>query len=225
MSIDQIESVVRIRFPLTGAIDVPLDHAEALYGALSRICPYVHASAEVRISPVKGMYTTQKRLVLADQGSFYIQATAYSIPHLLRLAGKSIRIGQNRLYIGIPTIHSLTPASNLLARVVVVKGKQTEEEMHSYLRKEISTRFGAILQHEYNLHILRRRVLKLHGKLIYGFGVAITDICDDKLSLQIQAIPIGSRMKYGCSFFMPGEWTRSQRDTDASLHVVDSIEA
>lgn len=225
MPSDQIESVVRIRFPLTGAIDVPLDHSEALYGALSRICPYVHSSADVRISPIKGMYTTQKRLVLADQGSFYIQATVSSIPHLLCIAGKSVSIGQKRLYIGIPTIHPLTSVANLLARMVVVKGKQTEEEMHTYLQKEISTHFEAIHEHDYNLHILRRRVFKLHGKLIYGFGVAITDIRKDNLSLQMQAFPIGSRLKYGCSFFMPGEWRMSERDPDASLKVVDSIEA
>jgi CRISPR-associated protein Cas6 len=225
MAVDLIESVVRIRFPLTGAIDVPLDHAEALYGALSRICSFVHTSTEVRISPIKGMYTAQKRLVLADQGSFYIQVTASSIPPLLHLAGKSISIGQSRLNIGIPTIHQLTAVTNLLARMVVVKGKQTEEEMHSYLIKEISVKFGAIHEQDYKLHILRRRVFKLHGKRIYGFGVAITDIRQDHLAIQLQAFPIGSRTKYGCSFFKPGPWTREGMNNTASFQVVDPIEA
>jgi CRISPR-associated endonuclease/helicase Cas3 len=44
------------------------------------------------------------------------------IPRCLPLAGKPLDLSGHRIRIGVPTVHALTPAATLIARLVTIKG-------------------------------------------------------------------------------------------------------
>ncbi|HJV47156.1 MAG TPA: type I-MYXAN CRISPR-associated protein Cas6/Cmx6 [Bacillota bacterium] len=199
---------VRLKYPLIGATEVQIDHSEALYAALSRIFPFIHQCEGIQITNIKGLFSVNAQLHIGDQGSFIIQSPIQHVPQLLRLAGKSITIQNQKFRIGIPEIYSINFAPNLVARIVCVKGKQCESEMFEYLVEELKRKHGAILHKDYELHILRRRIITIHNKKIVGFGVAITNISSGDLSIALQADPPSGRKKYGCGYFLPYEQKR-----------------
>lgn len=216
MIVGSPESLVRLRFPLVGNGRLPFDYNEALFASLSRINRFIHDNTDLRVSPLVGVTAFGNELLLSDPTSsvFYIQTPIPHIATLLKISGKSITLLDNHFRIGIPQIESLVPSSVLIARMVTVRGKETEEQISEYIQQELSRRFEARVGHDYNLHILRRRILSIHGKRIYGFGVAITDIASDQLSLNIQANPPAfSRAKYGCGFFHPGYFDEQDRES------------
>ena len=215
------ESIVRLQIPIHGELDVPLDHAEALYAGLCRICPFIHESEDIRISPIKGKYTFGNHLIIADRGSFFIQTPAIQLPHILPIAGRAIELGKNRYRLGTPNIYPLTPAETLAARIVVVRGKQTEKDMQEYLSRAIQIRFGAMLQQDYLINIMRRRIFTLHSKIIFGFGVVFSELFSEELSLQIQASDLTGRGKYGAGFFLPGSFKPASQTLQASVGEMD----
>ena len=202
------EEMLRLTFPLIGDGFMPTDYGEALYAALSRINRQFHQFDDLRLSPIRVPMAAGDQLMLKGlSNSFLIQCRAERIRLLLELAGKSIVLLGKTLRIGIPQIEALQPAGTLIARYVSVKGKDTEAKLTEYLVSEIQRRFGAKCEEDYELHILRRRVVTIHNKRIFGFGVALTDIKSEYLSLQIQAHPPGGRGRYGGSFFTRGQLT------------------
>ncbi|EXX86592.1 hypothetical protein BG53_05960 [Paenibacillus darwinianus] len=217
------ESLVRLRFPLFGSGRLLLDYNEALFAGLSRIHRFIHDNTDLRISPLVGSSTFGNKLILSNPtgSAFFIQTPIPHIATLLGISGKSITLLDTHFRIGIPQIESLVPSSTLVARLVTVRGKSTESQISEYIQQELSRRFEAKAGQDYNLHILRRRILTIHGKKIYGFGVAITEISSDRLSLGIQAQPpTPSRAKYGCGFFHPGYFDEKDHE-----FVSDLIEA
>ena len=56
---------IDLAFRLNGAA-VPVDHGYALYAALSRIVPEIHAAKEVGVQPIRGVYNGNGKLHLSD---------------------------------------------------------------------------------------------------------------------------------------------------------------
>jgi len=193
---------VRLRFPLLGADRIPLDHAAALYGGLSRKCPDLHGMPEVLISPVHGRGRLDKHLLIDRNSCFYLQVPTSQISRVLALAGSSLKLQDVVLRIGVPRISPISPSDSLTSRIVIVRGKNTEKEMETFWIREMSDRFQAEYGADYELHIQRRRVIRVHGAKLYGFGVKLTGM-SDALSLQVQANPPGGKWKYGSAWFAP----------------------
>lgn len=220
-----ISKIVRLQFdlfPLTGEARLPTDYAEALYAGLSRVNRHIHENSELRISPIVGGITAGSRLMLTRNipGGFILQTPVNAIPELLSIAGRTIDVSGNRLRIGLPQIRPLVPSKTLITRMITVKGKNTEEELLEYLQRELNNRYSAAAGKDCNLHILRRRVISVHGKRIHGYGLAITDIVSEQLSLTLQAFPLASaRGKYGCGFMHPGTYNPDQHVEVNADHV------
>ena len=56
---------IDLAFRLTGSA-VPVDHGYALYAALSRILPEIHVAKDVAVQPIRGVYSGNGTLHLAD---------------------------------------------------------------------------------------------------------------------------------------------------------------
>lgn len=193
---------VRLQFPLMGAKRIPLDHAAALYGGLSRKCPELHEMPGVLISPIQGFQRLHNQLVLDRHSHFSLQVPTSQISQVLRLAGSSLRLHDAMLQIGIPRITPLAPSDSISARIVIVRGKDTEEQMKAHWIREMSCRFQAQYGTDYDIHILRRRVVRIHQARLYGYGIRLTGL-SDLLSLQVQANPPAGKLKYGGAWFVP----------------------
>jgi len=209
------EEVARLCFPLLGRANLTPDYGEALYAGLSRINQSVHESSQLRISPIVGATVLGNSMVLSSStcNEFMIQTPLTDLSPLLKLAGKSINLCGNLLRIGIPRIEALQPSETLIARMITVKGKESEDQLTEFLMREMERKYQARLGEDYQLHILRRRVMRLHHRRIVGFGLAITDIQSEQLSLQLQALPPApSRARYGCGFLHPGVFDSTMRN-------------
>ena len=55
--------LLRVTFPVSG-IQIPLDHGYAVFSAISRLVPEVHANREVAIAPIRGAYLAPRVLGL-----------------------------------------------------------------------------------------------------------------------------------------------------------------
>lgn len=199
-------NIVRLRFPILTPAMIPVDHAEPLFAAVSRIVPIVHeADAEVAISSIRGNANFGSSIWIGEGGWFYIQSSIELVPELLKLAGRSLLIGNVKILIGIPQITPILPSNALISRFVTVRGKNTEDELSDYIQNWIKKNLISDLSENitYEVRILRRRIITLHGKKIYGFGVKIQNISDPELSVRIQCRPPGGRRRYGGSFFLP----------------------
>jgi len=221
----EISKIVRMQFnlfPLTGETRLPMDYAEALYAGLSRINRHIHENPDLRISPIVGGIAAGSRLLLTRNipGGFVLQTPVNAIPELLAIAGRTVDIMGNSLRIGLPQIRPLVPSKILISRMVTVKGKNTEEDLREYLQRELYRRYSASEGEDCKFHILRRRVISVHGKQIHGYGLAITDIVSEQLSLTLQAFPLASaRGKYGCGFMHPGTYNPDQHVEVNADHV------
>jgi|GEM_PF-5931919 len=199
-------NIVRLRFPILTPAMIPVDHAEPLFAAISRIVPIVHeADAEVAISSIRGNANFGSSIWIGEGGWFCIQSSIELVPELLKLAGRSLLIGNVKILIGIPQITPILPSSILISRFVTVRGKNTEDELSDYIHNWINKNLISDLSENitYEVRILRRRIITVHRKKIYGFGVKIQNISDPELSVRIQCRPPGGRRRYGGSFFHP----------------------
>jgi CRISPR-associated protein Cas6 len=200
------ESYLRLKFPFSGQLEIPIDVQSAhemLYAGLSRICPLIHENdCNIRISPIRGLlFQNERKLYLSPRSHFFIQLPMHQLPQVLQIAGKFFRLGANRYRLGIPQIFALQPSCSLAARFVTARGKLETEEMFQHIKSVFQESLKAQEGKDYILHIRRRRVIRIKGKNVVGFGVLLTDIRSEQLSLQIQAAPPLGRGKYGAAFF------------------------
>jgi CRISPR-associated protein Cas6 len=136
------------------------------------------------------------------------------VPVVYPLAGKRILVGEHVLRLGVPQIRMLAPAEALRSRLVVLKLAGSEgqtAEPKSFLggvRRQFET-LG--IAGEANLEVATecgeldpyaRRVLRIKGTIITGYGVCVSGL-DDEDSLKLQTEGIGGRRRMGCGLFVP----------------------
>ena len=81
---------IDLAFRLTGSA-VPVDHGYALYAALSRILPDIHAAKDIGVQPIRGIYSGNGTLHLADFSRLILRLPDEQIRAYLKLAGKDWR--------------------------------------------------------------------------------------------------------------------------------------
>ncbi|MBE7560584.1 hypothetical protein HS125_17240 [bacterium] len=80
---------------------MPVDHAYALYSAVSRLVPQLHGDRTVGIHPVRGLILADRMQVITRSSRLILRLPAERIHEVLLLAGKRLAIGTNRLRVGI----------------------------------------------------------------------------------------------------------------------------
>ena len=195
---------VAVRFPLQGR-QLPADHGYALYSALTRHLPALHAARWLGIELISGVPWREGLIVLPTRGAtLSLRLPANHYGDVLPLAGRRLDLDGHAIRLGIPIARPLLPAPSLYARIVTIKKFTDAELFLDAARRQLTAlNLNATLElptDEQGRH--RRRILRIHNKTIIGFSLAAHDLTDDD-SLRLQTSGIGGRRAMGCGHFNP----------------------
>ncbi len=227
--------LIELQFPIQGG-EIPSDHGYALYGAMSRLVPKLHTQEmPLRIGPIRGTYIGKGKLRF-ERARLRIRVRADDLPMLLPLAGKSLVLDGHVVRLGVPQVSALTPAPNLIARVVVIKASSPKtdpadkrsRDRHKSKRYQEPTEFLEAARRELKRQDIhadadlplhesgpragqpRRNIVRIHSKIIVGFSVIVQGLTAEE-SLTLLENGIGGRGKMGCGFFVPVNSERSTK--------------
>ena len=201
-------SIVDVSFPLWGKV-VPRDHGYLLYAAICRLIPQAHEAKWLSVHPLAGR-TADALLLLPPRAFLTLRVPATQIHQILPLAGTVLRIGEHEIGLGPPNIYALRPASNLVARQVVIRltdvpkkadGTLDKEAMaQSFLRQTQRQLAAMSVRAEISLGAPRQVVV--NGRRVLGFTVRLAGL-SDRDSLQVQTQGLGGKRTMGCGVFGP----------------------
>jgi len=195
---------VTVHFPVQGR-QLPADHGYALYSAITRQLPALHAAPWLGIELLSGIPWRQGIIVLPTRGaSLRLRIPADHYGHVLPLAGKRLDIAGHLIRLGIPSARPLIPAASLYARAVTIKKFTEAEPFLEAARRQLDA-MGITATLELPLDEqgrFRRRIVNIHGRAIVGFSLTAHNLSDDD-SLHLQTVGIGGRRAMGCGLFNP----------------------
>jgi len=187
---------VDLSFRLAATL-APLDHGYALFGGLCRILGDLHGAPWLAVHPLSGTPRPDGLLALNAHRGLRLRLDPAQIPRVLPLAGKSMELDGHVLRIGVPTIGALQPAPALAARLVVIKGFAEPEPFREAVRRQLEA-----MAVQARVEVGRRRVVRIGGDTVVGFGVTLHDLSEEG-SLRVQYAGVGGRQRMGCGIFDP----------------------
>lgn len=192
------EQRLRLRFPIYGDV-VPLDHAEPLYAAVSTLCPDLHQTEGISLSPIQGETGLHDTLYLNRGAHLYVQVEQDLVAKVMRLAGKTLRLKTDNIRLGTPSLTMIAPSFHVFSRFVTIKNATDEVG----IRHKVRERLINLGIDECDIKVQRRRVITIHNKKVVGFGVGLSRLSEED-SIAVQVLSVGGRRRYGAGFFMPG---------------------
>lgn len=208
---------VELSFPLTGD-SVPIDSGYWLSAGLKNCLEGLGKNenvAQFLTDRTIGLHLLVRKTPFGDadlsrDSALRIRLAPSLIPILLPLAGRRLRVGPKTLQLGAPSIHGLTPATDLFARIATIKGFDSPDEFLAAAVRQLQDNGLAdgvvirLAQHRTGQHSGEpiRRVLRIRDKTIVGFAVeAQCATADD--SLRLQSVGLGGRRHFGAGVFIP----------------------
>jgi len=208
--------IVDLRFRLLGNT-IPVDHGYLLLSAVSRWNPKIHTDRDVGIHPITGRLVGNRQLALTPFSRLVVRLSSDQISEILPLAGKSLRIGDSVVRVGIPEIHPLIASARLFSRVVLIKGFTEPQPFLDAVSRQLEklsiTAHASLVEQSQiaranagksigsHSNVLRRTV-RIHDKDIVGFAVRVGELTASE-SLRLQENGVGGRRKLGCGIFVP----------------------
>lgn len=196
---------IDLAFELFGQ-SLPADHGYSLYAAIAQRVPAVHKAAWLGIELISGKPLGKGLIRLPSRSArLYIRLPADKYEQVLPIAGQLLNIDGHELFIGSPILaRPLIPAPSLYSRIVTIKKFLEAEPFLDAARRQIhSLGIRADLELPRDREgRFRRRIIKIKGKAIVGFSLAVHDLSDDD-SLCLQSHGIGGRRIMGCGIFFP----------------------
>jgi CRISPR-associated protein Cas6 len=174
---------------------------------MSRVLPEAHQAADFGVHPIRGRHIGGRTLQLTEHSRLIIRVDAEHIARFLPLAGKSLRLLDRQIRIGVPQVHSLLPATALRSRLVTIKlpetasqkGDAAKESFSAAIGRQFAT-LGISIQPKCSLG--KRRTLRIKDKEVMGYEVLIESLAAEE-SLTLQEHGLGGRRKMGCGIFTP----------------------
>ncbi len=216
--------VIDLSFRLSGSA-IPADHGYSLYGALSRICPFLHAPPgegeasgfTCGVHPVNGVLTGNRMLTLNKDSRLTLRLDSTHIINVLAIAGKELNIDGHQVVIGIPEPKALKPAETLYARLVTIKDMLDPNDFLTAAKRQldalgVSCDIGLILREgpvtleghtpPAGRSPYVRRTLRIKDREIVGFALRVDKLSPEH-SLLVQEYGVGGRRRFGCGIFVP----------------------
>lgn len=201
-------------YRLQGSI-IPADHCYALYGAISRIAPQLHAEPDLGIQPINGRAVGSRVLALTPQSRLRLRLSPELVPLALRLAGKSLDLDGVKVRVGVPTPRLLAPYPDLYSRLVVIKGFTEPDGFVAAAARQLNAmgidRSPTLVPVKGRTHPraeggtrspVIRRTVRIRDRHIVGFAVVVGEL-DDDASIRLQSEGLGGRRRFGCGLFVP----------------------
>lgn len=209
-----IVDCVDLLFPVQGP-SLPREHGYALYGAISRIVPSVHAARDVGIFPIRGTAGGNGTLLLTERSTLRLRVPATRLPALLPLAGKRLELDGHAIRLSVPRVAALVPAPVLSSSLVLIKlahaaGKNSvtpELFLAAAARKLGEMQISA----EPGLQTIRtgprageprRRVIRVKDQTHAGYAMIVQGLTAEE-SIRLQEQGLGGRRLMGCGLFLP----------------------
>ena len=189
---------VDLAFRLNGTV-IPVDHGYALYAALSQMVPEIHQATDIGVQPIRGIYSGNGKLQLADSSRLVLRLPDAAIHPYLKLAGKRLSVGEYPLSAGIPEVRMLLPVACLRARLVTIKGFLQEAEFLAAAGRQLQS-----LCITCDTRLGQRRTFRLKEKQVVGFEMTVDGLTAED-SVKLQEHGLGGRRKMGCGMFVPSE--------------------
>lgn len=191
---------IDVAFRLRGE-RLPLDHGYAIFGAVSRLLPTLHAQEAWAIHPVLGQRLGAGELALTDHSRLRVRLPSTAIADVLPLAGATLEVDGQRVTVGVPEIWPLVPAACLRSRIVIIKGfADAEADFEAALRRQLDPIAGETCAVE--VAIGGRRVMRVKNHTVVGFQVELAGLSADA-SLAVQRVGLGGRRHMGAGVFVP----------------------
>jgi CRISPR-associated protein Cas6 len=208
--------IVDVQFRLTGK-PIPVDHGYRLYSAVSELVPGLHQRDEVGIAPIFGRLAGNRSLAIGENSLLTIRLPSEQIGLVLPLSGKTLRIGEGDVLVGVPQTRALIPSARLYSHLVVIKGFM---EPYPFLEaakrqlQELEVNGSPSLVEHYAVAEANagkqtgshspylRRTIRIHDKEIVGFALRVEELTAGE-SIRLQEKGIGGRRRFGCGMFMP----------------------
>jgi CRISPR-associated protein Cas6 len=211
--------IIDVAFRILGKENIPQDHGYALYSAISRLHPILHAADWLAIHPISG-FPSQRGLALTPRSRLQLRLPSEKLPAVLPLAGKPLVLstanGTVRIRLGVPEVYGLKPSSDLHSRCVVIKVSEVEISERNPDREMF---LAAVLRQMQSRDIkgevwiddrrdakgreLSRRIVRIKDKTIVGYSVRVSGLKSDDDSIKLQNIGLGGRQRMGCGIFVP----------------------
>ncbi len=204
------EPSIDLSFPLQGSSTaLPIDHGYALYGALSRIAPSLHEARWLGVHPLSGQPDGEGALILTKP-HLRLRLPVDRLRDVLPLAGQRLVLLDRPFSIGAPTIHALTPAATLDARLVLIRltllprndGTTDRLAFEAAFLAEAQRQLAALGIADAALSLRGTRSLAVKGQRIRGFSVRVANLSAEA-SLALQSGGLGGKRAMGCGLFRP----------------------
>lgn len=192
-----IEPRVDLVFRLAGKL-IPRDHGYSLFGAVCRILGDLHGARWLAIHPVSGIARPDGVLALDPRRSaLRLRVVPAEIPRVLPLAGKGLDVDGYALHVGVSSIYAIAPAPALRSRLVTIRGFMDPDPFRDAVKRQLDAHGISA-----RVEIGRRRVTKVAGDTIVGFGVTLHDL-DQEGSVKAQYVGLGGKQRMGCGVLVP----------------------
>ena len=198
---------IEIAFPVRGET-LPADHHYLLYSSLAHAIDAFHAAdSHLRFAAIGGE-RAEKGLIRPHQRSrLRMRLPAEQIGTLLPLAGRTLRVGDHSIRLGVPTVTQLHPAPLLAAKVVTYKHALDPNRFLDMTRRRLDEMGVAggpgipLIQTGQRAGEPRRQVLTIKGKRIVGYALQVAGLTAEE-SVRLQELGLGGRGRMGCGFFV-----------------------
>lgn len=193
---------VVVHFPAQGR-QLPADHGQALYSAITGQLPALRGAAWLGIELFSGVPWREGIIVLPTRGaSLRLRIPADRYGYVIPLAGCRLDITGHAVHLGIPAARPLQPSRSLYARMVTIEGFNEPEPLLDAARRQLDA-LG--LKADLELPVdeqghFHRHIIKIHGHSIIGFSLAAHNLNDDD-SLHLQGTGVGENRAMGCGIF------------------------
>ena len=198
---------VDLAFRLTGST-IPVDHGYALYAAISRVLPDLHAENEIGIHPIRGRYVGGANLHLTSTSRLVVRLPDDRLRAVLKLAGKSLEVDGHRLRVGVPETRALRSTASLYSRLVTIKGFMEVNAFFAATKRQLES-LGVSAE----IAVGERRTLRVKDKRVVGFEVFASQL-DAEATLHLQEGGLGGRRHMGCGVFVPVSRRQAQLDAN-----------
>ena len=184
-----------------------VDHAYALYEAITRILPWFETDPNVALHTLHGAesgngwlrpYKENELLYLSKRTRLRLRLAKSRFEDAMALAGQTIDIGNCSIKINKPTLRMLSTQTTLLTRSLVSENTQSEHEFLHEATKMLNAK-GIRSQ---RMMGGRRHAIKTPDKTLYARSLMIVNLAFDE-SIQLQRSGLGSEQKLGCGIFLP----------------------
>lgn len=163
-----------------------------------------------------GTLLPARRTALSGRSRLVIRTDHTRLPRFLPLAGRSLRIGDAVVRVGVPATRSLRSSQAVASRLVVIKGFLEPEGFLDAVRRQLHDldikASAELLQRPAGRRFEGRsdssgggpvrRTVSIHGKQVVGFPVRVQDL-EASASVRLQEVGIGGRRRFGCGIFVP----------------------